>query len=589
MKSSDYSVFCLKVFEKLVLKFKKEEDLEVTNVTLVKANISMSFEEYYSTAIMNTILGFIISLIFTWVIFTIFPTNLFILFILGIPLLVILAIAATYYYYPANSAKRRGRNIDLFLPYAINFVSSMAVAGISPSEIFETLSKISVYGEVQIEAKKITKEIKVMGTDNITALKHAIEVSPSSKFKAFLQGIIGCIQSGSDLHIYLGNIASKYMEDDLVDRRRDLDLLAVIAEVMVLAVIAFPIFLVIILTVMGFFGGSITLSLTILLLFSFIVLPVIYACFYLLIKSTSIEQLRQVKSEKKITLKEYYNDNKPAILLICVSTIVVIVSYIFIQLFAFLDYITMDQYNYWDFAFIASIIMIGPVGFYSYLKLKTKLEMQQRLPEFLTEVGDSLSTGMNIFESIKAAEKGHYGKLSPEIKKMKTQLSWNVSMKNVLFDFADRMKSAIVQRIIIVIDKGLMMGGNTPRIFKAAAKEVDQVNQVENQRRSIMSIYALVIVICFFVFLAIIMILNSTIYKDFIEIQAKQAISGASPIRLSTVDPLLLEYTLYSFVFIQSLGAGVLAGFMMDGKVSSGIRYGVILGVISIIVFIFLL
>ena len=247
------------------------------------------------------------------------------------------------------------------------------------------------------------------------------------------------------------------------------------------------------------------------------------------------------------------------------------------------------KFGYWDLAFISITLLIAPVGFYSYKKLKIKKEMQQRLPEFLLEVGDSLSTGMNIFESIKAAEKGHYGKLSPEIKKMKTQLSWNISMKNVLFDFAERMKSAIVQRIIIVIDKGLMMGGNTPKIFKAAAKEVDQVNQVENQRKSIMSIYAIVIIICFFVFLVIIMILDSTIFNDFIEIQAKQASLGRSPIQINTINPLLLEYTLYSFVFVQSMGAGILAGFMMDGKVSSGIRYSVVLSLISIIVFIFLL
>ena len=36
-------------------------------------------------------------------------------------------------------------------------------------------------------------------------------------------------------------------------------------------------------------------------------------------------------------------------------------------------------------------------------------EMQKRLPEFLTEVGNSLSTGMNIFEAVKSAEKAIMG------------------------------------------------------------------------------------------------------------------------------------------------------------------------------------
>lgn len=54
---------------------------------------------------------------------------------------------------------------------------------------------------------------------------------------------------------------------------------------------------------------------------------------------------------------------------------------------------------------------------------------------------------------------------------------------------------------------------------------------------------------------------------------------------ISHVDPSVLKYTLYSFVFVQSIGAGVLAGFMTDGKLASGIRYSCILGLISFFTF----
>jgi hypothetical protein len=39
---------------------------------------------------------------------------------------------------------------------------------------------------------------------------------------------------------------------------------------------------------------------------------------------------------------------------------------------------------------------------------------------------------------------------------------------------------------------------------------------------------------------------------------------------------------------VQSIGAGVMGGFMMDGKVSSGVRYSFVLGLISLFVFKFL-
>jgi flagellar protein FlaJ len=581
MKPSGYTNINMKVFGSLFVRFNKKP-LEEKNHLFVKANIPYSYEEYYSTALMSTVIVGLISVIVSLFLYQLFSLEFFLIMI---PLISIPLTSGSYYYYPLYIIKDRGRNIDLFLPYAINFVSSMAVAGISPSEIFETLAQVGVYGEIQTEAKRITNEIKVMGMDNITAIKHAIEISPSRKFKAFLQGIIGTIQSGSELHVYLANVSAKFMEEDLTDRKRDLDLLVVIAEVLVLAVIAFPIFLVIILTVMGFFGGSMSLSLTLLLLFSFLILPAIYAMFYYLIKSTSIEKIRKVKHKKNLTIRQYVSEYKKPLYIFLSSIFIAISLFVFVFLLGNAGFLSFDLYLFWDLVFIVSIILIAPIGFYSYLKMKEQKEMQQRLPEFLTEVGDSLATGLNIFDSIKKAQKGHYGKLDPEIKKMKNQLSWNVSIKNILFDFAARLKSAIAERIVNSIDKGLIMGGNTDKIFKAASKEVEQVNQIEHQRKSIMSIYSLVILVCFFVFLAIVLILFGTIFVPFMDIQSEQLFKSGNAIKLSIIDPLKLEYTLYSFTFVQSIGAGILAGFMSDGKLSSGVRFSFILGVITIIVF----
>ena len=236
---------------------------------------------------------------------------------------------------------------------------------------------------------------------------------------------------------------------------------------------------------------------------------------------------------------------------------------------------------------ILSLFLIGPIGVYNYLEIKKKWEIQQRFPDFLVEVGDSLNTGMTIFDAIKVASKAHYGRLTSEINRMKAQLSWDLSMRDVFNNFAERMKSAIVQRVVLTVNRGLDMGGNTPRIFKSAAREVFQVNRLENQRRTNMAVYTLVIFVCFFVFLAIIVILNRTIFTSFFELQETQTLRMGS-FTLSLFDPMVLKYAMYLFVFVQSLGAGVLGGFMIDGKLSSGIRYSCILGLISFFIFKFL-
>lgn len=583
MKSTAYSRFSLRLFGNFFSRIFKDR-IDEKNIELEKASILMDCIEYNAKALLTTLLSLITTL-FVFVGFYLFiPFEYIIFLIILIPSIVTLSIGLTYLYLPRIYIKRRSAQIDLFLPYAVNFINSMSVAGISPSEIFSTLATVDLYGALQAEAKKIAKEINVMNVDNISALKHAIDISPSKKFKAFLQGMIGTIQAGSQLHIYLENIVEKYMEEDFTDRKRDLDLLAIIAEVFVIAVIAFPVFLVIILTVFGFFGGSMDLSINILLIFSLLILPFIYAAFYFLVSSTSLEKISKVEKKKNYTLGEYYHENKLPFSIVFVSVGFIVAFYAIIFVLSILGYMDLNFYTQLDFIFLTILFLIGPIGFFYYMEKKKKMDIQQRLPEFLIEIGDSLNTGMTIFNAIKVASKAHYGRLSSEIKKMKAQISWNISMKEVFNNFAERMKSAIIHRVVITINRGLVMGGNTTKIFKSASREVGQVNRLENQRQANMSIYTLVIFLCFFVFLAIIIILDKTIFTSFFELQNEQSLRIGTFV-LSVFDPMVLKYSLYSFVFVQSIGTGLLGGFMMDGNLSSGVRFSCALGLISFFIF----
>jgi len=184
---------------------------------------------------------------------------------------------------PSAKSKNRGKNIDRYLPYATNFINTMSLAGISPAEIFETLSTVKLYGDIQKEAQKITTEIELMGIDTITALKNAIHISPSEKFKEFIQGMIGVIQSGSELGPYFNRCVERYMESDLFERRRNLESLAIMAEAFVVTVIAFPLFLVIIFSIMGLTSGGVSFDFLFILAFG--ILPMAYFGFYIMMKS----------------------------------------------------------------------------------------------------------------------------------------------------------------------------------------------------------------------------------------------------------------------------------------------------------------
>ena len=281
MRSTTYSRFCRNLFENVFKKFNISETTK--NNLLEKADIAMVYQEYYSMVLMNIILGFISAFTSAILLYLIIPHPITALLMLIISSVVPISIGLYYLSLPSSKAKSRAKKIDRHLPYATNFINTMSVAGVSPAEIFEALSKAELYGEIQKEAQKIVTEIKMMGVDTITALKNAIEISPSEKFKEFLQGIIAVIQSGSELGPYFERCVERYMTRDLVERKRNLEALAIMAEAFVVTVIAFPLFLVITISIMGLTSGHI--DYVFMYLIALMILPLAYFGFYMLMSS----------------------------------------------------------------------------------------------------------------------------------------------------------------------------------------------------------------------------------------------------------------------------------------------------------------
>ena len=285
MKSTNYTRFCRRIFSNTFERFDISETSK--NRLLEKADIAMVYKEYFSMVIMNIIIGFISAFISILIFYILIPHPITALLMLIVSCIVPIGIGVYYIYLPTSKAKSRGKKIDRFLPYATNFINTMSVAGISPAEIFEALSNVDLYGEIQKEAQKINTEINLMGIDTITALKNAIKISPSEKFKEFIQGILAVIQSGSELEPYFERCVEKYMTRDLIERKKGLESLAIMAESFVVTVIAFPLFLIIIVSVMGLTSGGI--DFTILFLIALVVLPMAYAGFYVMMSSGGVQ------------------------------------------------------------------------------------------------------------------------------------------------------------------------------------------------------------------------------------------------------------------------------------------------------------
>ncbi len=291
---------------------------------------------------------------------------------------------------------------------------------------------------------------------------------------------------------------------------------------------------------------------------------------------------------KKYNAKHIYGKNQTIYIVLGVSAAVGSVLFVlaFLSLLGTIRF-PEEVITGIDLIVMAILSIIGPIGFYNYLQAKKEKQIEQQLPDFLREISSSTSSGMTVFDAIQAAAEGDHGRLTGELKQMASQLSWGISITDALNNFAKRINTNSIKRMVVTVNKALEIGGNTSSVFEAAAKEIDQAKKVEQQRLVEMSMYSIVIFISFFVFLAVILIIDKTIFAALFDLQGK--VPGGSlegtGLSIAYVDQNLLKNTLFSFVFVQSMGGGLLGGFMMDGRLSSGVRFCFVLVLVSFFTF----
>jgi flagellar protein FlaJ len=274
---NSYERFCFNLLGKR-MKGKREEYAQLRS-DLISARFKTSFEAYLSTAFVSSILvGFsaaiVIGLI-TWI-FQLptlikykgaVPGPLVALsaysLIIGTAFITIFSllvfgglIYVAFIMYPGLEAGNRQRNIDASLPYAINYVTSMSTAGITPAEVFRLLGDSPIYGQSSVEARYVAREIDIFGRDLIDALRLVSATTPSKRMKEFLQGAMASISSGGNLTQYFRTKSDQYALENRQTQKLFLDTLGLIAESYVTAMVAGTLFLIILQSIMSVLSGD---------------------------------------------------------------------------------------------------------------------------------------------------------------------------------------------------------------------------------------------------------------------------------------------------------------------------------------------
>ena len=262
---------------------------------LLSAHISVNADVYMAEGLIYTAMSFITLICVLFFISAVFLPLINMSFtvsysasIIGISAVGSLLTYGLFLKMPSLKAKSRGKKIDLNLSYALSFVAAMSSAGVTPTEIFKSLSQQSIYGEVQKEASWIYRDATLLGKDIISSIRENMHRTPSEKLKEFLQGLIVTVTSGGSLKSFFSAKAKQFMIENRQKQKQTIESLGIMAESYVTAAVAGILLLFIVIPLMMIISGD-TSQMILLYIMVFLIVPLVHLGFATVIRMMSLE------------------------------------------------------------------------------------------------------------------------------------------------------------------------------------------------------------------------------------------------------------------------------------------------------------
>ncbi len=521
--------------------------------------------------------------------------------------------------YPSIIKKNREVRINLLLHHAVAYMYAMRQGGAEMMGVFRAISgNSSVYGEAAHEFRRVVRDTDYFGYDQITALRHLQDTTPSEKLREFIQDLVSVVESGGDMLAFLDARVRIYQEEARFEQKTFLSTLQLVAEGYVTLFVAGPLFIIIVMVVMGFTGSTSVLQLSILI---YLLVPVGSLFFILFLDMISIKtegiehytemrwlnEFDDVRTEERtsdellVRQLQYYDRIRnirgflrhplQAFLIepnrTFYVTVPVALAYILLVFFATPAYndieVLIDVLD--DHVIVALLIVLVPFGIFHWFWQKTVLGLEAAIPEFLHRLSGINQVGLTLAQAITIVVKADLGVLTYEIKKVKRDIEWGASVQDALVRFEERIRTPTIARAVTLITTASRMTGGIVDVLNIAARDAAMSETLKRERRAEMFIYVAIVYLVFIVFILVVAVIDAQFLSVLagVNVSSPGGMSGGST--FGTPPIITFERLLFHACLIQALFSGLIAGEMGEGSLRAGVKHAAVMVFIAFLIF----
>ncbi len=249
-------------------------------------------------------------------------------------------------------------------------------------------------------------------------------------------------------------------------------------------------------------------------------------------------------------------------------------------LFPFLGSTALD-----DLIIFALLIALTPLAILDFRESQRVKHLEEALPNFFRDLAGMNDSGMTLPNAVHLAAAGEYSTLTPYVKKMDSDMSWNVPFVEAITDFGKRLSTPLALRSVDLIAKASKAGGDASEVLRAAALDTYEFVKLHTERTNSMITYVIIVLVSFMVFLFVIFILVGTFLTTMAGAATSSAGVSSSAQFIKNFDIAFYARIFSHAAMIQGVFSGLVAGQMGEGRVIAGLKYSVVMLFIAWVTF----
>jgi flagellar protein FlaJ len=481
---------------------------------------------------------------------------------------------------PKIKAHDRAAKLDIEVPFAGTYITTMATGGLSPYDSLRRLSHSELMPNLAKSVRDIEVDVEIKGLDPVTAMEKSAQNLPSKEYRDLLLGYASALRTGGDVVHYL-LMRTETMFNDLANKVRNFgDRAAALMEsyiaLSILVTLSLTIIFMVSIVFSSFWSGGFTPETF--LLYGYLGVPIIAIAFIYLADSNQIQ--------------EPVNEWGPYKVLAATSPIMIFLLLTMFTPFAMAGLGLPFSKPFEEFIIslrtliglqkgyeaaiglsIALLVWTIPAAYAHNYYSKRGKNIEHDITNFLRDLTEARKTGASPEKCFENLAGRNYGAFTSHLSMASRQIRWGEPFKVVYETFRAKIKSWMGLINMYVLVDAIEVGGGTPESLETLTGFSEKLSSIEKERKAMLK----PLVLMPYVGTAILLFSN-IIFLGFMGSMMGSISSGQSmpysDLIVLIVPPLIL----------QSFLTGMVTGKISTGQASSGFKHGVFLVAIGLVI-----